>query len=145
MMLSLRYSLSMRMSRELLSSWLTWTTSGHGFSATTHTHQQQSLLKAQLSRMLSCSSIIILPRPVLVNQDVLELRLMYSTMTGRLGLDPRDTPMHTMGYSCWGTTTISNTLRGLGRGKSKCCESQRGGKSSAVASRLTKTGQRKVK
>lgn len=62
-----------------------------------------------------------LPRPELVNQDVLEFRLMYSTATGRLGLVPRDTPMHTSGYSCCGTTTISNTRTGLGSGKSKCC------------------------
>lgn len=62
---------------------------------------------------------------MLVNQDVLELRLMYSMWTGWLGLDPRETLMHTSGYSCWGTTTISNTRRGLGRGKSKCCKQER--------------------
>lgn len=62
-----------------------------------------------------------IPKPEFVNQDVLEFRLMYSTITGVLGLEPRETPIHTSGYSCSGATTIWNTLTGLGRGKSKCC------------------------
>lgn len=66
------------------------------------------------------------PRPVFVNQDVLELRLMYSTWTGALWLEPRETPIHTSGYSCSGATTISNSLTGLGSGKSKCCDREGG-------------------
>lgn len=62
-----------------------------------------------------------IPKPEFVNQDVLEFRLMYSTTTGVLGLEPRETPIHTSGYSCSGATTIWNTLTGLGKGKSKCC------------------------
>lgn len=62
-----------------------------------------------------------IPKPEFVNQDVLEFKLMYSTTTGVLGLEPRETPIHTSGYSCSGATTIWNTLTGLGRGKSKCC------------------------
>lgn len=47
-----------------------------------------------------------IPKPEFVNQDVLEFRLMYSTATGVLGLEPRETPIHTSGYSCSGATTI---------------------------------------
>lgn len=47
-----------------------------------------------------------IPKPEFVNQDVLEFRLMYSTITGVLGLEPRETPIHTSGYSCSGATTI---------------------------------------
>lgn len=50
---------------------------------------------------------------------------MYSTWTGVLWLEPLETPIHTSGYSCSGATTISNSLTGLGSGKSKCCN--RGG------------------
>ena len=43
---------------------------------------------------------------------------------GCSGLGPLCTPKHTRGYSCCGATIISNTRRGLGRGKSKCCRGQ---------------------
>lgn len=41
-------------------------------------------------------------------------------------MEPRETPIHTSGYSCSGATTISNSLTGLGRGKSKCCNREGG-------------------
>ncbi|TNN47996.1 hypothetical protein EYF80_041819 [Liparis tanakae] len=49
------------------------------------------------TRVTRPTMIINIPRPGLVNQDVLELRLMYSTVTGTLGLEPRETPMHISG------------------------------------------------
>jgi len=61
---------------------------------------------------------------VLVNQEVLELRLMLSKLIGWLGSGRRDTPMHTRGYSCSASASIWNTFRGLGSGKSKFWNTQ---------------------
>lgn len=46
---------------------------------------------------------------------------MVSKRTTWLGSDPWLMATHTRGYSCSGTTSISNTFKGLGSGKSKCC------------------------
>lgn len=58
--------------------------------------------------------------PISVNQEEQELRLMVSKRTTWLGSEPWLMATHTSGYSCSGTTSISNTFSGLGRGKSKC-------------------------
>lgn len=63
--------------------------------------------------------------PISVNQEEQELRLMVSKRTTWLGSEPWLMATHTRGYSCSGTTSISNTFRGLGRGKSKCCNRKR--------------------
>lgn len=60
------------------------------------------------------------PEPISVNQEEQELRLMVSKRTTWLGSVPWLTATHTRGYSCSGTTNISNTRRGFGNGKSKC-------------------------
>lgn len=83
---------------------------------------QQFPWESRLDYSVCNESRTSVPRPEWKNQDVLEFRLMYSMLTGTLGFEPRDTPIHTRGYSGWATTTISNTRRGLGRGKSKCCK-----------------------
>lgn len=59
--------------------------------------------------------------PISVNQEEQELRLMVSKRTTWLGSEPWLMATHTRGYSCSGTTSISNTFRGLGSGKSKSC------------------------
>lgn len=59
--------------------------------------------------------------PISVNQEEQELRLMVSKRTTWPGSLPWLMATHTRGYSCSGTTSISNTLSGLGSGKSKCC------------------------
>lgn len=58
--------------------------------------------------------------PISVNQEEQELRLIVSKRTTWLGSEPWLMATHTRGYSCSGTTSISNTFRGLGSGKSKC-------------------------
>lgn len=63
--------------------------------------------------------------PISVNQEEQELRLMVSKRTTWLGFEPWLMATHTRGYSCSGTTSISNTFRGLGSGKSKCCRRQK--------------------
>lgn len=63
--------------------------------------------------------------PISVNQEEQELRLMVSKRTTWPGSVPWLMATHTRGYSCSGTTSISNTFSGLGRGKSKCCHGNR--------------------
>lgn len=63
--------------------------------------------------------------PISVNQEEQELRLMVSKRTTWPGSVPWLMATHTKGYSCSGTTSISNTFNGLGRGKSKCCRRKR--------------------
>lgn len=69
-----------------------------------------------------CDSLV----PISVNQEEQEFRLMVSKRTTCPVSVPWLMATHTRGYSCSGTTSISNTFRGLGRGKSKCCSGRRG-------------------
>ena len=63
--------------------------------------------------------------PISVNQEEQELRLMVSKRTTWPGSEPWLIATQTRGYSCSGTTSISNTFSGLGRGKSKCCHEKK--------------------
>lgn len=74
--------------------------------------------------------------PISVNQEEQELRLMVSKRTTWLGSEPWLMATHTRGYSCSGTTSISNTFRGLGSGKSKCCGRQKRARKDICVSHL---------
>ncbi len=62
------------------------------------------------------------PELISVNQDEQELRSIVWKRTTCPGSVPWLTATHTRGNSCSGTTSISNTRSGFGKGKSKCCE-----------------------
>lgn len=77
------------------------------------------------STILKTTHMLDLPGPISVNHDEQELRLIVSKQTTWLGSVAWLMATHTRGYSCSGTTSISNTFSGLGRGKSKCCARKR--------------------
>lgn len=83
----------------------------------------QNFVCGRADKTLKCVSSV--PEPISVNQDEQELRLMVWKRTTWLGSVPWLTATHTSGYSCSGTTSISNTRRGLGNGKSKCCKREK--------------------
>lgn len=64
----------------------------------------------------------LLPAPISVNHEEAEFKLIVSNWTTWLGSVPLLMATQTMGYSCSGITSISNTFSGLGSGKSKCCK-----------------------
>lgn len=59
-------------------------------------------------------------KPDSVNHEEVEFGLTVSNRTTWLKSLPLLTPTQTSGYSCSGTTSISNILSGQGIGKSMC-------------------------